>query len=98
MSTEWFNKKRPGDLVLDSTQHRGVAIVSKKPVVPDWVKLPPQLGGERVRVLSAEILPCPCQKGEAQHFLLPDGVAVAECEHTGQFIWYRSDTEVGNVN
>lgn len=57
--------------------------------VPNVVRLPPNLGGKVVGVLSAENKPCPCRSGHTvQHLTLEDNYGVAECQHRG-FLWYR---------
>lgn len=59
--------------------------------VPDWVRLPDQLGGTRVRVTEVVTRACPCGKGDARHLLLGEatGICVAECPHGSGFMWYR---------
>lgn len=85
-STAWF-KKVPNANVLPSTEDETMALVG--PVVPDWVRLPPELGGREVRVRDAFTAPCPlCKGGEVTHFTLEGNLGVAECGSHG-FVWYR---------
>ena len=66
--------------------------------VPDWVRLPVQLGGAEVKVLSAFAAPCPkcVDQGTApvsgggvhvRHLRLEGGIHVAECV-IHKFMWY----------
>jgi len=61
---------------------------------PDWVRLPPELGGGQVRVTASAIRPCPKCGAQGRHLLLehqlPDGrpLAVGECDRGCGFSWY----------
>lgn len=85
--TEWFDRK-PGSPVAQGSEDPTMLLIGDG--VPDWVRLPPELGGARVKVLGAHEAPCPmCGKGpDVRHLELPDGLGVAECVRHG-FAWYR---------
>ena len=89
MTTEWFDRK-PGGLISPSTTEPGAALVGKPR--PDWVRLPPELGGGEVRVLDSKAGLCPvCRDHSCQHLQLDAEVDVAECPARG-FLWYRRRT------
>jgi len=82
MSTLWFEKKPGGPMAgeLDG----GYAVVIGE---PDWVRLPPELGGAQERVLAIKRAECPkCRERIAKHYAL-ETVFVAECNDCG-FIFY----------
>jgi hypothetical protein len=55
--------------------------------VPDYVRLPPELGSHLMKVISAFITKCPKCDAEVRHLELGDNYYVAEClEH--KFVWY----------
>ena len=59
--------------------------------VPDWVTMPPELGGGRVNVKHGRKGPCPCGRGHEVLILVldePTGIQVAECSVKG-FMWFR---------
>lgn len=91
MSTMWFDKK-PGQTALSSDQEPAVLLVDPN-CRPDWVRLPAELGGERVPVLDAFMAPCPLCQDNVRHLKLDalhsDGrdICVAECLSHG-FVWY----------
>lgn len=65
---------------------------------PDWVRLPPELGGHQERVKGSFMGPCPMcpSKHPVKHYVL-ETLRVAECEDRG-FLWYRvkeDDNEQG---
>lgn len=86
--TDWFVKK-PGDVVSPSVEDPTMALVGGS--VPDWVRLPPELGGTQVKVEGAHDAPCPkCRAPEpVRHLALAGGVQVAECTGPCGFVWYR---------
>jgi len=59
---------------------------------PDRARLPPELGGGELRVLSqgrAKVL-CPClDGGEKPTLELEDGYGVAHCPKCHQYLWFR---------
>ena len=91
----WTEPHRPGDVALHAKGEPGVLLLDLgEPVdAPNWAKLPPELGGAEVRVLSATMDACPlCEGAEAhtvRHLVLdgPGAVRVAECQRRG-FIFY----------
>jgi hypothetical protein len=85
--TEWFTKK-PGDVVLQGDDDPAMLIVGAD--VPDWVRLPSELGGAQLRVEGAHAAPCPrCRAPEpVRHLVLADLYGVAECPACA-FVWYR---------
>lgn len=89
MTTEWFDRK-PGEGGALSTTEPGVLLVGNPR--PDWVRLPPELGGVEVRVLDSKPGLCPvCLNHDCQHLQLDAEVNVAECPARG-FLWYRRRT------
>ena len=80
---------RPGDRVLQSEEDPSMVLVYDG--VPDWVRLPAQLGGARVNVLHGVREPCPCGGDHGVLVLVldePTGIRVAECPARG-FLWHR---------
>lgn len=88
--TEWFDKRVGG--VSVSKEDPSMLLVGDQ--TPDWVRLPPELGGERLRVLGAFNDRCPkCRGGGAvRHLACQDGYGVAECP-TCEFVWYSVKSE-----
>ncbi len=64
---EWFNK-RPGMPMAKQIGTSTMSVLGDQR--PDWIRLPPELGGERVKVLSAFVDLCPCGDHQAPWFLL----------------------------
>ena len=89
--TAWF-ERGPGEIVHLSTEEPGVLLLSVGP--PDWVGLPPELGGAQLRVLGAFMAECPMCKDSVpvRHVGAEQGYYVAECEAHG-FIWYQRKDE-----
>jgi hypothetical protein len=88
MSTDWFTKK-PGDAALQGRDDPTMLLLGCD--VPDWVNLPPELGGARVKVTGAHMAPCPMcgdGTGDVKHLELEGNLGVAECVRHG-FAWYR---------
>lgn len=89
--TVWFDAK-PGEEVQPARQHPedpSALIISDG--VPDWVRLPSELGGQKVRVLGVKVGPCPCGHPHNTNILTldePTGIKVASC-HARGFIWFR---------
>ena len=83
--TEWFTKE-PGVDISIGTSDPTMVIYGG---VPDWVELPPDLGGYKVRVLAAKTDVCPKGAHEVRHLKLSGTIHVAECPMHGGFLWYR---------
>ena len=88
--TMWFERE-PGSGVAKGTSDPNSILLGAD--VPDWVRLPRELGGARFRVASAVAAACPGCKGQphvVRHLIL-DGtrIAVAECGEKG-FLWYMN--------
>jgi len=86
MSVAWFDK-RPGEDVAAGTEDPTMILVGAG--VPDWVRLPPELGGHQAKVVEATIEPCPRGDHDVRHLKLNNGICVAECSAHGGFLWYR---------
>lgn len=88
---EWFDRK-PGSNVTQGSEDPTMLLIGDGP--PDWVRLPPELGGARVRVLGSHTAPCPMCEGDApvRHLELGNDLFVAECAFHG-FAWYRKRAE-----
>ena len=83
MSIEWFNKK-PGEGLIKDCEDGGVMLVTGE---PDWITLPAELGGQRVRILRTFSAPCPVRGCVVKHYELDGGYGVAESD---QFYWYET--------
>ena len=85
--TMWFNKQ-PGDVAGVGVDDPTALLIAD---VPDWVRLPPDLGGQQVRVTEGFAAPCPmCSgAGDVKHLRTTQGICVAECSKHG-FVWYRN--------
>ena len=88
--TMWF-ERTPGSSVAQGTTDPCSLLITDD--TSDWVRLPAELGGARMRVAGATIAPCPsCPPFEGEnlvrHLILADSkIAVAECSQHG-FQWY----------
>lgn len=72
----WLNKDQNGALYDESTD----SYVTLLPSLPDYVRLPVQLGDHTVRVLSGFQAQCPQRCGtECIHYALENGLYVANC-------------------
>lgn len=76
----YFDKTAGDDAAVNEQEH---AIFLG---TPDTVRLPPELGGNEVRVLREFVDKCPCGGGLCRHLELEGGFFVAE---SNQFYWYR---------
>jgi hypothetical protein len=85
--TEWFNRK-PGDFAAQGVDDPTMLLLGDG--APDWVRLPPELGGTQLKVQGAHAAPCPMCKGgsDVRHLELEGNYGVAECPRHG-FVWYR---------
>lgn len=87
MSVERF-EKRPGSDVLQGIDNPTMLLVGD--ATPDTVTLPEALGGGVSPCLGATDGPCVCGVDhDARHYILRDGLRVAECARRNQFLWYR---------
>ena len=90
MSILW-SKKRPGE--LPQMEDGGFVIGTA-----NWVRLPPQLGGDVVKVMSRSMQQCACSGGHESVSLMLDAKAsgktihVDECTVKG-FLWYTRSSE-----
>lgn len=91
MDTLWF-ERRPGEFASPCTDESetGAVLVMHPESSPDWVRLPADLGGTRLRVLKSFTGPCPKCESQVKHMELAGGYYVAECRAHG-FLWYRLD-------
>ncbi len=88
--TMWFDRS-PGSPVQPGSAEHGdpkIVLVTRDP--PDWVRTPPEIGGERLRVLAFFVAPCPMCKSAVPvpHLECEREMFVAECVEHG-FVWYR---------
>jgi len=88
--TEWF-EKRVGEVSISQDDPSMLLIGDQ---TPDWVRLPPELGSERLRVLGAFKDRCPkCRGGgSVKHLACERNYGVAECP-TCEFVWYSVKAE-----
>jgi len=86
--TEWFDR-RVGEEIAESQDTPGMILLGGG--APDWVRLPEELGGLKLRVRAAFRAACPkCEAcPDCAHLALDDGYGVAECVAHG-FLWYRA--------
>ena len=82
----------PGDRVLQSEEDPTMLLIYDG--IPDWVRLPPELGGQRVDVKHGVRGDCPCGEHETLILILdePTGIRVAECPVKG-YLWHRLRAE-----
>lgn len=80
----WF-EKNVGNL-HQSIEDESMFMVGH--VIPDRVRLPPELGRKQVAVVGSFMGRCPmCKEGVVQHLKLENGLGCAECSTHG-FVWY----------
>jgi len=93
MTIQWFTRQ-PGEVPMSEELDGSVALLlSDGP--PDWVRLPPELGGASSRVLGAFTAPCVCEDSHTvRHLTVGDGLYVAECGANG-FLWYEHARKEG---
>lgn len=89
--TEWFNRQAGAGSSIGMDDPTMVLIGDQ---TPDWVRLPPELGSETLKVTDAFRSECPmCKEGPlVTHLVCERGYGVAECAKHG-FIWYRAKSE-----
>lgn len=79
--TLWIEKR------ADGSSTGAVTVIGR----PDWVKLPPELGGGQVRVRSQEALrpcpKCPVPDNLVETLALDNNMFVGQCPTHG-FVWY----------
>lgn len=79
--------KQAGDDSLQSLEDPSLQLFGE--VIPEWVRLPQQLGGEKRTVQSYKKINCVCG---GEHIVLElnlgDNFYVSECPSKG-FLWYR---------
>ena len=92
----WFDREAGSCVAMGKTDPTSLMVGDG---TPDWVRLPQELGGARMRVEGAFMAPCP-KCGESsfdgdygvlrvKHLsLVGSDIGVAECSIHG-FIWYR---------
>jgi len=84
--TLWFTRQADGSL---TDEHGNYVIVH--PHIPDWVMLPPQLGGHKMRVENASTEPCPMCDSPCPTLTLENAIKVASCDrHDNPHIFYRN--------
>lgn len=85
--TEWFDKKA-GDSVLIGKDEKTLLIGD---TLPDWVRTPLEVGGDRRRVLGGFMARCPQCQSDAPvvHLKLEGDLFVAECRGPCGFVWYK---------
>lgn len=87
MSTLWMDRE-PGKMRTVKAPEGGYITVIG---APDWVRLPDELGGKKVRVLGQTVSVCVCgDDHNVTHFELEGPVGVAECDRIG-FAWYMKE-------
>lgn len=77
--------KRPGELPINEQENCILFGCNR----PNTIKLPPELGGETLKVLHIFEARCPVNKARfCTHYQLENGFFVAESD---KFYWYRKD-------
>ena len=87
MTIEWFDREA-GDTVAHSKNDPSMVLLGNG--APDWVRLPTELGGMKLRVRGHFRGACPACEAcpDCAHLSLDEGYGVAECVSHG-FLWYR---------
>lgn len=84
----WFGKKEAGSQISIGGEGGNELLLGTG--VPDWVDIPQELGGGRVRVLGHFTASCLLDASHtATHIQLPGEIQVAECAVCRQFLWYK---------
>lgn len=91
MSTLWF-ERHAGEMASRGVTDPSSFIIGAD--VPDWVRMPAELGGAKVKVEGAVKARCVCSRDhDVRHIVLADSeVHVAECPIKG-FLWYKFPNE-----
>ena len=85
MTTQWFRYDYPGAPALSEDGEEMLMVG-----LPDWVRLPPALGGAQLRVEGAyrrRCGYCGAQSRPVRHLALEGDMSVGECPEHG-FVWY----------
>lgn len=83
---QWFERK-PGDWASPNVDDPNMLLVGG--FDPAYIKLPPDLGGERRKVLKIiNKKKCVLCDKEVRHFFVEGGICVCECP-IHQFLWYK---------
>ena len=88
----WWGNRKPGSNVSVGEEDPTTLIIANK---PDWVRLPKELGGGKVKVLRLIEGGCPgpdCKNHTVRHYVLDSKYGVAECSRAG-FIWYEGSLD-----
>ena len=91
--TLWFTR-RPGDSVSIGSETDGdpsTVLLTESNALPDWVRTPPELGNQQLKVIRGFTAACPmCSDNEnlVRHIECSGGLFVAECKSHG-FAWYK---------
>lgn len=86
--TWWFDRS-PGSFVSIGKDDPTTLLINNGK--PDWVRLPPELGGGKVKVIALIESKCPnpkCEDHLTRHYILKSAYGVAECADNG-FLWYE---------
>ncbi len=84
----WWGNRKTGSNVSVGEEDPTTLIIANK---PDWVRLPKELGGDKVKVLRLIKGACPgsnCNNHTVHHYILDSKYGVAECGRAG-FLWYK---------
>ena len=99
MNNTVWGDRRPGETSMDVSDQLGdgpETVVTLHYTLPDWVRVPPELGGHKVKVTGSCMIPCPCKGNHHSKVLLtddPTDLGVVECTVTSQFMWVRLPKE-----
>jgi len=91
--TMWFDRTKDsigGDVHISQGSEDPTAILmTGANVLPDWVRTPAEIGGEKLKVIGSFQQECPiCRSGQSvRHMECSGGLFVAECSTHG-FAWY----------
>lgn len=85
--TEWFEIKPEDSMREFTVQAPGGGVMTFTRSHPDWVRLPPELGGGAVRVLRPRFAPCPACKSMGDGLYLEDGFVLHRCREGCEFVW-----------
>ena len=90
--TMWFDRK-PGDTVSVGSEEEGdpsTILLASSDALPDWVKTPPEIGGQKLKVIRSFTAACPMCTNEnlVRHIECSEAFFVAECTTHG-FAWYK---------
>jgi len=88
-----FEKEAGSGVLVSMDEEEPIMIIGD--TLPEWVRLPPELGGAKKTVLSGFMAPCPrCGVGgRVKHMRLEGDLYVAECKNGCGFVWYNRKAE-----